>query len=143
MESTHAAARLIYERCLAGRLRMVARMTTNLYDAALRPLDLRIGQLTLLAMVSHLGPLTAGELAQHARIEKSTASRDIARLLAAGWLASDPGDDRRERLLRLTPAGREVLERAIPLWDRAQAELERLIGEAGLQAVHQLVGSLP
>jgi len=41
-------------------------------------------------------------------------------------VSANPGD-RRSRLLTLTPAGRSLLARAVPLWKRTHAEVEGLI----------------
>ncbi|MGZ3308991.1 MAG: MarR family transcriptional regulator, partial [Xanthobacteraceae bacterium] len=38
-------------------------------------------------------------------------------------VAADP-DDKRGRLLTLTPAGRRLLARATPIWERTHAEVE-------------------
>ena len=40
----------------------------------------------------------------------------------------DPGRDRRERHLHLTPEGKRQLERAIPAWERAQQRLKTTMG---------------
>ena len=36
--------------------------------------------------------------------------------------------DRRSRRLELTPAGRDLLVAALPVWERTYAALERLLG---------------
>jgi DNA-binding MarR family transcriptional regulator len=40
-------------------------------------------------------------------------------------------EDRRGRRLRLTPAGRALLTRALPLWRRTHAEMDRLLPPDG------------
>jgi DNA-binding MarR family transcriptional regulator len=39
--------------------------------------------------------------------------------------------DRRSRRLKLTPAGLALLARAVPVWRRTHAEIERLVPRAG------------
>src|SRR6516162_3196973 len=41
--------------CIAVRLRLVNRVVTNLYDAALRPLGLKVSQLNILVVTAKLG----------------------------------------------------------------------------------------
>ena len=53
-----SAAELIAGECLAVRVRALNRAVTALYDEALRPLGLRVGQLNLLVAVARIG--TAG-----------------------------------------------------------------------------------
>jgi len=38
---------------------------------------------------------------------------------------------KRSRRLKLTPAGRALLARAVPVWQRTHAEIERLVPRAG------------
>jgi DNA-binding MarR family transcriptional regulator len=45
-----------------------------------------------------------------------------------GWIAERRGEDRRERLLRLSKAGRNQFNRALPSWEKTQAQLERQLG---------------
>jgi DNA-binding MarR family transcriptional regulator len=41
-------------------------------------------------------------------------------------VSPDPAD-RRSRLLTLTPKGRSLLARAVPVWERAHLEIEQLL----------------
>ncbi len=43
--------------------------------------------------------------------------------------------DRRSRLMVLTPGGRRLLAKAMPLWKRAQTATERLVAESGADRV--------
>jgi DNA-binding MarR family transcriptional regulator len=47
-------------------------------------------------------------------------TRGAALLERNGWVETKPSDDRRERLLQLTKAGRRKLESAYPAWKAAQ-----------------------
>ena len=44
-------------------------------------------------------------------------------MIDASWVAIRPGDDRREKLVRLTDAGAAKLREARPAWERAQERL--------------------
>jgi DNA-binding MarR family transcriptional regulator len=54
---------------------------------------------------------------------------------ANGWLEEVPGDDARVHSYHLTAAGRALLEKAIPAWRVAQEKAQRLLGDAGVQAL--------
>src|SRR4051812_22520018 len=41
--------------CIAGRLRLLNRVVTNIYDDALRPLDLKVSQMNILVAAAKLG----------------------------------------------------------------------------------------
>jgi DNA-binding MarR family transcriptional regulator len=47
-------------------------------------------------------------------------TRSTALLERNGWIETKPSNDRRERLLQLTKAGRRKLESAYPAWKAAQ-----------------------
>src|SRR5262245_59448709 len=68
---------VIAAECLAVRLRALNRAVSALYDDALRPHGLRVGQLNLLVAVARLGPAKPGDLCRFLCMEKSTLSRDV------------------------------------------------------------------
>jgi DNA-binding MarR family transcriptional regulator len=50
--------------------------------------------------------------------------------------------DLRERVVTLTPAGRALLARALPLWKRAQRRVEGALGQDGMGHLFELLGKL-
>lgn len=76
------------------------------------------------------------------RLEKSTLSRDVEVMKGKGWLESDPPAGGRNQVLRVTPAGMELLDRCRPAWESAQAEARLLIGDPGVDAVWQIAAKL-
>ena len=56
-------------------------------------------------------------------LDETTLTRNLRPLLDSGWVAVVPGEDRRERLVRLTDAGRAKLAEAAPAWERAQERM--------------------
>jgi DNA-binding MarR family transcriptional regulator len=75
-------------------------------------------------------------------MDKSTLSRNVARMRRRGWLATDADDDRRTHTLRLTATGTRLLREAFPLWQKAQDEAARRMGGAGVAALATLVKRL-
>ncbi len=71
-------------------------------------------QLRVLVVLASGPPLSLGALAQAVGIHLTRASRVCDRLVTRGLVdrADDP-DNRRQLVLRLTPAGREVVERVM------------------------------
>jgi len=55
----------------------------------------------------------------------TTLTRNLRPLIDAGWVAIRPGEDRREKLVRLTDAGTTMLHEARPAWERAQERCAR------------------
>jgi DNA-binding MarR family transcriptional regulator len=140
-------AEAIAGECLAVRVRTLNRAVTALYDEALRPHGLRVGQLNLLAAVARMGKARPGDLCRILRMDKSTLSRDVEVMRRHGWLEVDDSSDARARPLRLSAGGASLLERVVPAWRQAQDQARHLIGDEGAEAVlamaRRLSGDLP
>ena len=63
-------------------------------------------------------------------MDRTTLTRNLRPLQRRGWVRIEAGEDRRERNLSLTRSGRAALERALPLWQQAQARLHERLGDA-------------
>jgi DNA-binding MarR family transcriptional regulator len=114
--------------CIAVQLRAINRVVTNLYDDALRPLELKVSQMNLLVAAAKLGVARPAEVCQHLQLDVSTLSRNVQRMKARGWLEVIPATDARAQPFRLTAAGRRLLKRAIPAWEKAQQRAQALLG---------------
>ena len=111
--------RIIAAECLAVRLRALNRAITGLYDEALRPLGLRVGQLNLLVAVARMGSARPGDLCRALCMDKSTLSRDVQIMCRNGWVKV-PADGGRARPIQISPQGAELLRRVVPAWQDAQ-----------------------
>jgi DNA-binding MarR family transcriptional regulator len=132
-------AEVIASECLAVRLRTLNRAISALYDEALRPHGLRVGQLNLLVAVARMGTARPGELCRLLRMDKSTLSRDVEVLRRNGWLEVDDSAGGRARPLRLTATGGALLEAVMPAWRQAQGEAKALIGGEASVVLGQVI----
>jgi DNA-binding MarR family transcriptional regulator len=132
----------IAAQCIASRLRVLNRFVTNIYDEALRPLGLKISQLSLLVAIAKMGEAKPAVLSEMFHMDASTLSRNVDRMRQRGWLAASPGEDARTVLLRLTKPGEELLQSAITAWHTAQERVTELLGQEGVSLLHALTGSL-
>src|SRR5438046_1083575 len=121
--------------CLAIRVRMIHRVVSALYDDALRPHGLRAAQFGLLTAVAGLGTAQPTDLGRVLHMDKSTLSRNIDVLERNGWVEVCPGADARTREIRLTRAGAELLETAVPAWEEAQRQAATLLEEPAIAAI--------
>ncbi|OLD98669.1 MAG: MarR family transcriptional regulator, partial [Cyanobacteria bacterium 13_1_40CM_2_61_4] len=105
--------------CACANLRKAARVTTQLYDATLRPSGLRATQFTLLVAtrLSDTAPVT--RLVNELGMDRTTLMRNLRLLERQALIRVRPGKDRRIREVVLTERGHEALARAVPLWRRA------------------------
>jgi DNA-binding MarR family transcriptional regulator len=115
--------------CLAGRVRVLSRVVTGIYDDALRSHKVRVSQMNVLVAVAAMGPVRAGDVCRRLRLDKSTLSRDLDRLLDRGWVRATPGAGRSQDL-EATPAGRAVIRKVLPAWEEAQARVRGVLGVA-------------
>jgi DNA-binding MarR family transcriptional regulator len=115
--------------CIAVRLRMLNRVITNIYDAALRPLDLKVSQMNILVAVAKMGTARPLEACEYLHLDVSTLSRNVDRMKARGWLEVVPDEDGRSQPFQLTPRGRKLLEKAAPAWGEAQQQVKRILGD--------------
>ena len=125
----HEMPAIVALPCMCASLRRASRALSQLYDDALRPLGLRATQFTVLQALSLAGKVSQGELGQLLVMDSTTLTRTLRILSAQGWIENRPGEDRRERLLRLTSAGHHQLKRATTRWERAQARLRSRLGD--------------
>ncbi|GFO59755.1 MarR family transcriptional regulator [Geomonas silvestris] len=129
--------------CSCVNLRRASRAITRIYDKALEPVDLKITQYSVLANVARSGPLSSSNLARILRLDRTTLVRNLKSLEAAGFIEEHPEvTDPRERAIRITEAGRQMVEKARPLWVQAQQQVEDHLGSAALQQLTTLVTSL-
>jgi DNA-binding MarR family transcriptional regulator len=127
--------------CFALHARMTARLLTRVYDAAVRPAGLRFAQFGLLGAIAHGSATSQTALADRLALERTTLVRNLKFLEQKGWIEPIPGGGR-GLTHRLTPAGREILARAIPLWGRAQADIEARLGGTDPDATREAMRAL-
>jgi DNA-binding MarR family transcriptional regulator len=114
--------------CLSASFRRAARVLTQHYETALRPLGLRGTQFTLLQALSLTGEVSQGILGEILAIDSTTLTRTLAIMERQGWIVSRSGEDRRERLLSLTKVGTAQFKRALPHWEKVQQQLRAQFG---------------
>ena len=100
-----------------------------MYNQELRPSELELTQFTLLMTLDITGEITQKALGKILAMDSTTLTRTLRPLIKSGWIGSDAGEDRREKLLSLTPAGRRKFHQTQPLWERAQKKLRASVGE--------------
>jgi DNA-binding MarR family transcriptional regulator len=123
--------------CVCFNLRRAVRTVTRHYDAALAPVGLTANQFSILAVLSGRafsggGPSTLGALATRLGMDRTTLTRNLKPLTRDGLVDTQRGDDRRQRAIVLTAAGRARLADAQPLWRKAQSQTVERLGARSL-----------
>ncbi len=127
------------------RARQAARALGRIFDEALRPLGLQVSQLPLLCAAAMVGEAGASitNLARGIVIDPTTLTRNIRPLEQAGLLrvARSP-QDKRTRMVFLTPSGERMIERIFPAWQRALKEANAAFGEKRIGEVRAQLGRI-
>lgn len=112
------------------------------FDQHFAELGITQAQFRILLAVREQGGadgIAPSALAHHLLIERGTISVLTGRMIERGWLARRPGENRRTFRLTLTPAGKQLLEKIIPL--AVELADRTLLGLSGEQ-LSQLRASL-
>ena len=141
-EPTDATIDAIASECLGVRVRILNRAISSIYDEALRPLGIKFSQMNLLVVAGRLGVARPAEVCRLMQMDVSTLSRNVERMRAKGWLDTVPDADGRAQPFQLTAEGRALIEAAFPHWQRAQQQVEAMVGETGATVLEEAVQRL-
>lgn len=132
-QSRDATSHCIARDCIAVRVRLLNRVVSKVYDDALRPLGIKTSQLNILVATAQLGLARPAEIGLSLKMDISTVSRNVDRMRTKGWIevVDDEFDGRAHQFL-LSEAGRQLLEKALPAWEKAQERAGKLLGPPAL-----------
>ena len=134
----HERIAVIAQQCLARHLRGSTRIISNFYDQKMRQTGLHANQITLLTVPYLAGPISINKMAEHLGLDRTTLIRNLKLVKQHGLVTIQPGKDLRTRIVTLTPAGREMLITALPLWEEAQRKALELLGAQYAELVKAL-----
>jgi DNA-binding MarR family transcriptional regulator len=99
-----------------GQAELASALRLSLLRAARRLRSQRVNtavtlsQLSALATVGKYGPLSAGEIAAIERVQPPSMTKILASLESSGWVErSSQPEDRRQSIIAITSAGRDLL----------------------------------
>jgi DNA-binding MarR family transcriptional regulator len=118
----------VRDHCLCLHMQRAARAVARRFDAAFRPLNLTNGQFSLMMSLNRPAPPPLGAVASLLAMDRTTLTAALKPLERRGLVEVKPDPkDRRSRLLKLTPEGRHLLARALPVWDETHDAVEGLL----------------
>jgi DNA-binding MarR family transcriptional regulator len=85
--------------------------------------------------------ITVSEVAQHLKVTQSGASQLVRALEKKGFLLCETdGRDRRSKIIRFTPQGKDLQEKIQPVWKAISDQMVQLLemGESGPQLLNAL-----
>lgn len=122
----------VRDACLCLHVQRAARALGRRFDEAFRPLGLTNGQFSLMMALNRPIPPAIGPVASFLAMDRTTLTAALKPLERRGLVevVVDP-EDRRSRLMKLTPAGRRLLSKAVPIWRETHAEIDALLPDGG------------
>lgn len=117
---------MVRDCCLCLHMQRAARNLARVFDDALRPLDLTNGQFSLLMSLNRPYPPAMKDVSALLAMDRTTLTAALKPLERRDLvvITQDP-DDKRSRLVSLTPAGHRLLIKAFPVWQQTHAEIEK------------------
>lgn len=138
--------REIGRNCACFNLRRAARLVTQRFDRAFRETGLTANQFSLLMASYDQEGILLTKLAKSLGMERTTLSRNLSLLERRELVTVGPGGDKRERRITVTNKGTTLLEKTLPLWQKAQNQVVETIGqeewEGLLTGLHKLARDL-
>nr|WP_249149727.1 MarR family transcriptional regulator [Bradyrhizobium manausense] len=114
MVQLYAGSQDVTERALIDDIRAASRLMVRelgFMDSTVAASDYPPSAVHTILEIGIRGPLTSGELGNFLRLEKSSVSRLVRKLIDCGELRETPDElDARSKLLSLTAKGRRTLE---------------------------------
>lgn len=137
VQSIKSQCEVARQNCANANLRRATRAVTQLYDQILAPCGLQITQFTLLVACAVRGSVPLTTLADALVMDRTTLARNLKPLERQGLIKISEGKDRRVRLVALKERGYVALTAALPLWQKAQTQVEEGFGRAHLKGFLQ------
>ncbi len=122
--------------CLCALIRKAGRIVTRNYDKCLKPSGLKITQLSMLANIARNPAITVSELAELLLMDQTTVSRNLGVLEKSGYIhLEEEMTDHRIKRVQMTDFGKSKMKEAIPLWEKAQSDMEQILGRESIEVM--------
>jgi len=119
---------LVRDACLCLHVQRAARALARRFDDALRPIGLTNGQFSLLMSLNRPEPPDMGAVASLLGMDPTTLTAALKPLQRQRLLKTEVNPaDGRSRVMTLTPKGRRLLARAVPVWKKTHVVVEALL----------------
>jgi len=87
--------------------------------------------------------ITVSELAESLRMDQTTVSRNLRVLEKSGFThLEDEVTDHRIKRIQIADLGVSKMNEAIPLWEQAQQDMERVLGRETIEGMMRTVKKL-
>lgn len=120
---------LINATCNCLAVRRAARNVARKYDEAFKPFAISNGQFSMLVVIAGLESVGIQAIGDVLGMDRTTVTAALKPLQRRGLVSVAVADnDQRGRAVRLTKAGTDLLDQAIPLWAAVQNDVSQHLG---------------
>ena len=125
------------------QIQRTARALARRFDSELRPLGLTNGQFIILMFLNRHEDSGITDLASSLAIDRTTLTAALKTLERRGFvkITNNPSDHRVRRM-RLTSRGRALIMTSVPVWKRANLEIESRLAGIDLDSFRQILQAL-
>ena len=135
-------AKLFSLPCACQNLRRLTRLVTRIYDHELRKAGIESTQFGLLTALAAVGEANQKTLSAGFAMDSTTLTRTLALLREQGWISVRAGKDRRERVFRLTEAGKREIACAQSHWEAAERRLRKSLSSRAWSQMRSVVSKV-
>jgi DNA-binding MarR family transcriptional regulator len=134
-----AAAKAGLEQFLTYRMHVLNKLSDRgIGERYQTKLGITLPEARVIASVGSFGPFSIMDLAKHANLDKSQASRAAEALIQRGLVArAQSPEDGRSVVISLTPEGRALFRKVMPIARKWNADLFACLDEAQAKALGQ------
>ena len=125
--------------CYCTNLRRSTNVVSAFYDSILSEVGLTVAQYYLLVNLSTLGTVNITHWAKAVGLDRSTMVRNIKLLQNRGLVEIVDGHG---KTFALSSEGTMILEKAMPLWEKAQMQIEKILGKEDVEAIFRISDKL-
>ncbi|WP_434052849.1 MAG: MarR family winged helix-turn-helix transcriptional regulator [Roseibium sp.] len=117
-----------FSLCVLDNARKAARAVSRHYDHLARQVGMTAGQFSVLVAIRQVRERTTADLAERLSMDRTTLVRNVALLERDGLVVSALANDGKAKCYSVTDKGEASLQEALPLWRKAQKDVEELLG---------------
>ena len=128
--------------CPVFHTRRADRGFTRSMDELLQPTGIRVTQQHILVIIAIADPPTIAHVADELVMDRTTLTRNLRPLEKQGLIRVFPGEDRRTRVLQLTPEGRQVMLSALEIITATGPSLMAKVGQQTVRDLHRNLSAL-
>lgn len=111
-------------------------------NACIEPFGLFASQWTIVYTIYQHGKMTQTDLWKYLEVEAPTTTRTLKRMEDSGWIVREMGNDKRERIVELTPKAKESYSSIMKEIKRMEQNFLQQFQEEEIQQLHHLLNKL-